>query len=576
MALDDLGVLDEGLPDLGVAPEGFIIGVAQAIDGVTPTIVEAGAVSAAVGEGGRFELGPLEPGVITVTARAEGHQAESVEVEVPEEGGVALPAPLVLYRGVRITAGAADRLLVSGDERWITWPEGGALWTSALEAPEPRLLLEDGYEVYLGYAPDNDAVVIRVRTEPGVAGDIWWLPVDGGLPRRLFQRAQPWVRWIGARILAMVDTAEALSTLVSNTREGDALIPLADGVPWLLISQMFDNRIAWAQAREGGGFDVALASTTGDDPTLLTDDESLSNGLILLTTSGRRGLLWVDLDGRLWRWTGEGAPVAIAEDVLSAPRPTGLGVLQALYWRLGPEAGAGDYLFYDGDQERLIGADLQLGQIRSLGRDVYGVGADGRWMFGDLDGVEMAPLLDGEVSEQLVSGAGAVALIEGEVWQHQPGGGLQGLGVIGGARLRTAAEGLTTYDAESSALWWLPAPGAPGEVAQIAESVARDVRIQPLGDQALITQRGDEMVKIPLPPGAGPEVIFDGPLDRLIPTAPGAAVGYESGGLLLGLDTETGAGLPWADGVREAQLSPRRGYVIYQCDRGVFAVPLAP
>ncbi|MFN3201167.1 MAG: carboxypeptidase-like regulatory domain-containing protein [Bradymonadia bacterium] len=579
--LPDEGVVDMGAPDGDTPPAmGLIIGRASAIDNESPVTVTAGERTIRLDIGGFFQIGALPPGPVQVVVSAPGHQTERVEVIVPEVGEVAIEAPIVLYRGRRISSRQAERLLISPDEVTVAWIEGESVWASAIDAPEDRLLLPDGYEVYLGYTPDNGAVTVRVRGDQGEAGDIWSLPVDGSPATRVFQRAQPWIRWIDDRALAMVDTVDALSSLVSNNLQGDDRVLLGVGVPWLQVSQMIDGRVSWTQQREDGAFDVIQADTLGRDAQVVSFEEGPADGAFLTTTSGRRGLLWTSPDGALWRWTGDSPPEDIAQQVLVSPRPTGLGVFQALYWQQGdPMEGAesGDYLFYDGEASRLLGAGLRPGSVRSLGRALYGVGAVSDLYFGDLDGIQMAPIIEGAVDEMVVAGGGITALIEGEVWTHRPENAQPvNVGPLIGGQLRRAPSGLTAFDADTGTLWWLPDPGGEGEITALVEGAPAAVRLSPIGELAVITRSADGLVKIPLPPGRAEAIPFEEDVERIVNVNQGQVLGYDLGGRLFDIDTDTGLGVPWADGVVEARLSPRRGYVVYRCDRGLFVVPLSP
>jgi hypothetical protein len=106
------------------------------------------------------------------------------------------------------------------------------------------------------------------------------------------------------------------------------------------------------------------------------------------------------------------------------------------------------------------------------------------------------------------------------------------------------------------------------------EGAARFGPLQEPGGAALYVLVGDRHVRVALPPGAAEDVTFDRPLATIDPVDRALVLGLDAEGALWSVRPETGASLGWARHVDRFTRSPRRAYVVYHCDRGVFLVDL--
>lgn len=550
-------------------PQTFLVGAATAADGTTVVTVRAGGLEARA-EDGHFVLGPLPGGPVTVRFEAPLHQAEAVEVDLPGAGEVALEEPVLLYRGRRVTRANADRLLFRFDERWLLWQEGDRLLATPTGDLAPRVLVAADYEVFLGYRPGHDEVVVRRRTQPGIAGDVDLVPLDGGPAVPLFVEAQPWVQWVGDAALGMVRTREALSHL-EVARPGMGRLARADRVPWLLVKQLADGSIAWASGA-GPGFDVFRGGLDGGPAERLNPRDGQTSDAFLTGTPGNRGLLWLDPGATLWRWEPEAEAEPVADDVLASPRPRFLNDGRLLFWRAeGP--GTARLFIHDGLGERLLVGGAAPNSHRQVG-DRHYVARPGRGLwFGDFEGGG-EDVIEGDRVDFVTVGAGAVALVDGVGWRHGPGGADR----LGGAdleRLAFAPRGATAWRVAGGEVWYLPAPGEPGAAAALVRRAPSLERLSAVGDDAIYVLGAEGAYeRHPLPPGEQSPTVFDRALGSIVAVDRGRVLGRDGDNALWQVEPRTGESFGWARAVETVELSGGRGYVAYTCDRGLFLVPL--
>lgn len=589
--IDDAAPLDARFdvgPDLDAAPDGqlepdadpgpvpdggptgrFVVGMARAADGISEVTVRAGGVVTRAAADGRFRLGPLEADEIVLRFSAPDHQTEEISLALPDPGDTPLPEPMVLYRGVRIGEAATGRLIFRFDEEWFLWEVDDRLLATPTPELDVRVLAPEQHEVFLGFAADGDAVFTRRRTMPGIAGDIDQRPLDGSPATPLFVEAQPWVREVGPYRLAMVETREALSRLEA-TRTGEEPRALATGVPWLLVTTLADDQVAWA-AGEAGDFGVFVAALDGGAPIQVSPPDGPTADAFLLTTPDRRGLVWISPTGALWRWPGEGAAERLADDVATSPRPRLLRDGRVLFARR--EGAQASFHLWTPDGTRRVVDGARPSPALLIGETLYADRPEAGLWSGELAGPDGQHVLDPPVETFMSSGGGVLALIDGAAWRYRPDTGAEALGADGLTQLGFAPLGGTAWQAETGRLWFVPGPGVPGEATVIAEA-DRPGRINAPGGGAIYALNGGDIwARVPLPPGDGAPVRFDRPLASLITVGADGLLGQDADAALWAIDPHTGASVGWALNVDDVQTSARNGWVAYTCDRGTFLAP---
>lgn len=565
----DAGALDLGAPP-DVGPGAFVTGVARAADHRERVTVSGGDVEAVTGDDGRFELGPLAPGARTLTFAAEAHQSETVDVEVGADGA-ALDEEVLLYRGTRVSRGRPGRLLFRFDDSWLLWDEGDVLYDTRTDPIARRTLVEQDHEVVIGFAPGEDSVVTRVRTEPGIAGDLYMVPLDGSARTRLLIEAQPWARWVRDRILGMTHTREALSELRSVV-PGEPDQQLADGVPWLLVATLAEGEIAWV---EGGpvAFDVYRGSVDGARREQLSPADAPASDRLLSTTPGATGVLWLTPDDALWRWEPDGGARHIADDVLDNPRPRFVNDGRLLFWRAGA-AGQQALFLYDGQASRLL-VDGARGSTFIRVGDTYYVERPGAGLWhGTLDGAG-DDIVEGISASFRTAGGGLVAVVDGVAWRVV-GDAAERLGGDGLSSLVSAPAGGTAWRQVDLSLWYLPGPGVETPLSLVAQGAPSPERVAEPGGAALYVRGGEGgFYRVPAP-ALQPTVLFERELTTLTPVDADRALGRDAEQALWQVDPQTGASFGWAREVTTVARSVRGGYVAYVCDRGIFLAPIPP
>ncbi len=563
-------VPDGPVPD-GPAPvdaglEPVVSGLAHAADARERVTVTASELRVETDELGRFEL-PLPAGRHTLRFAAPNHQEEALEIDVGPDG-LAVEEEVVLYRGRRLSRGEPGRALFRFDDGWLLWDEGDVLYDTRTEPVERRVLVASEHEVVIGFAPGEESVVTRIRTELGLAGDLYLVPLDGAPRTRLLIEAQPWARWVRDRILGMVHTREALSELRSVVPgEGSRL--LADGVPWLLVTTLAEGEIAWV---EGGPieFDVFRGSVDGEQRMQISPPEAPASDRLLLLTPGARGVLWLTPDDALWRWEPALGAVHLADDVLESPRPSFRRDGRLRFWREDAQGADALYL-HDGADARLL-VDGAAGRSYSEIGDAYFVERPGRGLWrGTFDG-EGADLVEGAAASIRTSGGGVVALVDGVAWrvdgEHPERVGGEGL-----TALTSATGGGTAWRQEDRTLWYVPGPGTDTPLTRIAEGSDGPQRVAERGGEAIYARGGEGgFYRVPLP-ATEPVVRFEREVTALTPIDAARLLGRDPDGALWQIDPRTGEAFGWARGVTRVIPSVRRGYVAYVCDRGLFLAP---
>lgn len=565
---------------------GAVTGVAIAADERVPVRVRGAAAEVVADAQGRFRLAPLPPGRLALQFSAPGHQTETVVVTVPAEGGeVQLDAPVHLYRGVRVAAEAdANGLVWRFDEAWLVWTVGDRLAGSPVPQPAPRTLVASGHEVLLSFSPDGTAVAARHRTQPGIAGDIDLVPLDGSPPVRLFVEAQPWVRWLGDQVLAMVHTRDALSRL-EVVRPGEAPRLVREGVPWLLVTDLVDGQVAFA-AGEPPAFEVFTVDLNAAQlaPRLASAPDGGTVDAWLGNSPGRTGLLWVDDTDVLWRFEPEDGPEALVDGVLVSPRPRYLADGRLVFWRAG--ATAEDLWLFDGVEERRLVRDTRGSTFVTVGDGFY-VNADGRGVWhGDFGPAnaqgEVGRLaVPGLNTPFIVSGGGLVALADGAAWRYTPGAaGGEALGPTGLGGLQATVSGATAFAGATGSLWWLPGPGLDLRPVALSMGAPDQSRMATRDRTGLYHPTAQGWVRSDLPPAAGAAVRrYDPPVraiaellpaEQLLTIDPADATLYA----VDALDASPAGRVRWAWNARLVRGGPRGRLVAYVCDRGLFVVPL--
>ncbi len=576
VALPDGELPDAGTPDAAAPPEAFVVGFAEALDGRSPVTVRAGDAVTVAEPDGRFRLGPVPPGALTLRFTAPAHQAELVAVDAPDEGEVALEEPLWLYRGERIGTGAS-RVDFTSQETWLVWNQLDRLVSRRVAEGPAVELLADGFEVFLGFAPGVDAAVVRQRTVPGLAGDIYQLPLDGAEGVRLFIEAQPWVRWLpDGRALGMVHTRDALSRLAVVT-PGEPSRRLSEGVPWLLVTSLADGTVAYA-AGDGPDFGVYLTALDEAPHQAVHAEAGPASDAFLTTTPGRGGLMWLSPDQVLWRWTPEAGAEPLADGVLAAPRPRFLPDGRLLFWRA--DGALVSLWVLDDAGERLLVGGADANSYTPLGDGAYvTLPGQGLW-FGDYDGALSEVVVRGAITGLRIVAGGALVLADGVVWRYRPDLGpamaVQGPGPL--SVLSSTVGGATAWEAATQSVWWIPQPGSALAPVVIAQGAQAPSTVNAREADAVYVRDGAGWRWVPLPPDPdGPAPRPLGPEVAQIVTQLGARtlLVRDSEGTLGRVWLDDGEAEGWAFGSVLVRVSSRGGYVAYTCDRGLFLVELA-
>lgn len=566
----DAGV-DRGLePDAAVLG-GFITGVALAADGRTPVDVAAGDLVVQTNAAGAFRIGPLAAGPVTLRIAADRHQALTRDAEVPARGDAQLDEAVLLYRGRRIGPAADAQLRFSGDDAWIVWSQGDALWRRGTAAgDQPLALLPAAFEVFLGFVPGAARIAIRRRAEVGLAGDIEVIGLDAGERLRLFTEAQPWVRWRGDQALGMTGTRDGLSTLALGT-PGEAAQILGEGVPWLLVTELADGSPAWAQQRDDdAGFDIWRGGVV--QPAEPISGRLPASNAYLSTTPGRTGLLWLGPDGALTRWEPDADARVLAEDVIPSPRPRFLAGERMLFWRADVDEPGLEHLFVlDADGERSLIDGVDGNSLRVVGDRYYIVRPDDGLYTADLDG-EPARLIAGDRVQFTTQGPGLIALVDGAAYTAVPDGQVVDLEIAGLTSLQGLNVGATAWQADGGRLWWIPGPAQAAPPAPLVEGAARARRIVERGNAAVYPLGADGYFRAPIPPAAPTR--FAAQVSELTSLSADLAVGYSPDAWLYGIDPRSGDVTGWAPVVSRVVVSGSRRLVAYVSDRGTFLVDL--
>jgi hypothetical protein len=559
--------------DLGVPgpPRAFVIGVTTTAEPGDRVTVFAGDLATEPDADDTFSLGPLPPGPATLRFEARGYQTELVTVDVPAEGRVALDEPVILYRGRRLGPDHPDRLRFRFDEAWLAWDAGDVLSATPLPAPDPRVLVPRDYEVFLGWSLQAEAVHVRRRTVPGLAGDLDRVALDPVGRTPLFVEAQPWIIEIGERAVSMVHTRDALSRLESVV-PGQAPTVLAEGVPWLLVQRMADDRLAWAQG-DPGGFDIFVGPLDGGPADQVSDPRSPASDALLTTTPGRQGLLWLGVDGALWRYAPERGAERLADDVLAAPRPGFLPDGRVTFWRADVDGTHALHVYDDAEGEwRLVGQADGF-SFRAVG-DVYYLTRPGRSIWrGAFDGGGEDVLL-GAPGGFVVLGDALLALIDGAAWRYRPQLGAEALDVEGLSGLRSASGGAVAWEEGElgDRLWYLPLLGGEAAAPLLEAAANRAIVSEPGGGALYVRDADSAWRRLAVPPDGGEDVAFAADVEQLFTVSAEQVLGLDAEGGLFTIDPRTGAARAWAFGVDVVQPSGRGSYVAYVCDRGLFLV----
>ncbi len=567
--------LDQGLPDGPLPdpdagpPRSFVLGHAEAADGRLEVEISVGAQ--VFGVQGDFRIGPLPAGRATLSFTAPGHERITVGVDLPAEGEVELAEAIFLYRGQRLTRAIPRRSFFRFDDAWLFWEIEDTLVATPTAPTDLQVLVDADYEVFIGYVPGQEAIAVRKRTQPGIAGDLHLVPLDGQPPFRLFVEAQPYLLWIGERALAMVRTREALSHLEGVAPGGD---PVAVGaqVPWLFLRALSEGRVGWAEARDelGESFDLFVGSSDGLQREQISPVDAPAIDAYLGSSPGRRGLVWFDPASALWRWEAEEGPRRIAEQVSTSPTPRFLGDGRVLFWRAG-EAGTQDLFVTDGEVEVELVRGARASTFRLVGAGYYVTRPERGLWYGALAGGG-AEVIEGLQIEFVTAAGGAIALAEGAAWRHRPGEAAEALGPADLAQLRSGPRGATAWRAETAQLWFLPAWGEAAPAGVVAAEVQPAFRVAEAGGGALYLRDEGGHLRAVMPPGGTEPIprsqtsIHPIDADRLL------SRDDEQG--LWQVDPQTGEAFGWARQTTSVLISGRRGFVAYTCDRGLYLVPL--
>jgi len=560
---------DAGLPfDSEVAPidsaqpTGFVSGTVRAMDGLTRVTIRAGDL-ATQAEAEDFRLGPLAPGRYALIVEAEGHQSETVVVDVEADAEVSLPAEVILFRGRRVAGGTSQRFFFRGDGEWLLWTEEEALFGASTAAPRATRYLADGFEVFFGFDASRDVFHLRRRAQPGVAGDIIEVDLQSGEVSTLFVEAQPWLGRVADRYLAMVQTRAAHSRLESRRAGGPAIV-LGTDVPWLSVTTLSDGELAWTtQLEDGyavwiGTADGAVAQRVEPRNIPATDD--------FLMRIWPDGLAWRGVDGALWRWGDD--TDRLIEDIAARPLPRFIGIDEALAWR--PDDVDHTILYHRDGVTRPLVTGVSTQPFLHRARQVFAhrVG-EGLWV-GDLDGDDPGLVVPGTVETLVMTGAGVLALVDGVVWRWAPEIGAVRLAGPALTRLSYAPGGATVWQPDTGTLFYL---GAGGPAVALVEGapVHRPIRAS---NEALYVRSDDTHRYVTLADGEGVE--FDRPVDALTVLSATQVLGVDAENTLWSIDGPAGTSMGWALGVSRVGKSANGAWVAYACERGIFLVPTAP
>ena len=557
----DDAALDGHTPDAEVASS-FVSGDVRAMDGVTPVRVRVGELAVAAADG-RFRIGPLAAGRYVVVVEAEGHQSETVVVEVAEDEEIALEDEVVLFRGRKIGAGDPQRFLMSGDGRWLLWVADEAVFGVETASPRVTRYVADGFEVFFGFDAARDVFHLRRRARPGIAGDIVEVSLREGRMTTLFVEAQPWLGRVGGRYLAMVETRAAHSRLEARGVDQPAIV-LGEGVPWLGVTTLSDGQLAWTTQREDGyavwrgAADGAVALRVEARNVPATND--------FLMRIWPDGLAWRGVDGGLWRWADD--TDVLIEDIAPRPLPRFLSVDEVLAWR--PDAVGHTVLHHRDGETRPLVSGVATQPFLERGRFVYAhrVG-EGLWI-GHLDDADPGLVIPGLVESLVMVGEGVLALVDGAVWRWTLATGAERLAGPAVSDLSYAPGGATAWQREEGRLLYFGAAGAPVTVVENAP-VERPVRAS---GEALYVRGAETHAYVTLPDAAN--VPFDRRVERLTVLNATDVLGVDEDATLWAIHGPTGISRGWAEGVTRVAKSANGAVVAYACARGIFMVSPAP
>jgi len=491
---------------------------------------------------GPFEIS-LPPGSWVVRFSAEGHQSEEIRVEI-HAGELLRLEPLLLFRGQRISRAAPSRMFWRYDEAWFFWEEEGGFNFLSTTATQELHSLGAEYEVFIGHIPGEEAITLRFHGRPGLAGDLYRLPLEGGPPQLLFEEAQPWIRWIEGEALALTHTREALSRL-ERVQPGAPPQVLGEGVPWLMVTDLQGGRVAWMEA-EVEGHSIWISPEGPGEQLRLAEGASSA---FLMSYAGRTGLLW-SAGGDLLSWDGQRSTI-LAEEILESPPPRDYqGLL--LFWREG-----GDLYALEEGAERLILEGAQPSSLRLYGPYFAAFRPEAGLEWGRLDGAErLLHPCDSQLSLSL--GETLFFVVDGVLFRSQEGAAAE--------RLLDGVDDLLVHpplgiSVLAPELIFLPKEGAPLPLAGVQ-------RVLEPGGGALYFQGAEGWQRQPLPTGAA-SVPFGADLEEIWPVNSQRLMG-QAEGQLFSLDLNAGVRLLWAEGLERLLLSPRRGMLSYSSSRGLF------
>ena len=506
------------------------------------------------------------PGRWILTFEAPEHEVITREVVV--EAGPQVVEPVLLYRGTRLGPPAGGLVQFIGDQ--VLWSEGDTLLASPTAAVAPRTLIERGFELLLGTSPAQDAVVARLQGAPGIAGDLVVVALADGAQQSLFEEAQPWVRWQpDGSVMGMVQTREALSRLVVGRPAQPARV-LAEGVPWLLVTELADGTPVWAERAENG---FEINGLRGDGAVPLAPGFPSSDAF-LSTTPGRTGLIWLSPTGELVRYEPDQTRV-LAPDVLPTPRPRFVG--QRLVFFRADDAGPGlrQIHLLDGAGARLLLDAAEGDSLAVVGDRWYATRPDDGLWTGTLAGEPGVRVLPGNVVRFLPEGPGVVALADGAAWRLVPGRAAEPLQVDGLAQLSPVPTGATAWQAATRSLWYLPGPERALPPSALVEGAPRANRVLEPGGRALYVLGAQGFFRAPLPPGA-PTTAFEVETTTLAPIDATRLLGWQEGQALHQIDPRTGAAFGWAASVTRVVPHPAGTFAVYVSDRGTYLAPITP
>ena len=555
---------DQAAPDAGAVV--LVSGVARAADQRLRVTVRGGGAEAETDADGRFEIAAA-PGT-ELRFSAPDHETLSRVVDGPE-----LADEVYLYRGVRISRGQPGRILFRFDDSWLLWDEGDVLYATRTDPIERNALVPENHEVVIGFAPGEESIVTRKRTEPGIAGDLYLVPLDGSPQTRLLVEAQPWARWQRDRILGMTHTREALSELRS-VRPGEPDGLLAEGVPWLLVTSLRDGRIVWA---EGGpdAFDVYRGTVDGEEKRRLNPPEAQASDRMLTTTQGA-GVMWLTPGGELWRFEEAWDEARhLADDVIENPRPRFLAADLLLFWRNGAN-GLQSLHLHDGEGERLLVDGVRASSY--LQQDGYFLEQPGNGLWhGTLEPpYEGGIIVPGQAVEIAANDFGIIAVADGVAWRVATG--LREAWRLGGdglSAVQGCCSGATAWRQADRSLWYLPSARVDflDGPLRIAEGADQPVRIRAPEGSGVYTRGGEGGFYSVLFPALEP-VLFERELVTMTSVDIGRALGRDINGDLWQVDPRDGTSFGWARDVASLRVSVRRGYAAYFSDRGLYLAPL--